>query len=51
MTEITKQFTSLEDALWFIDDQAGYVTMDEYFKVELVLVNRKFRVTIMTEAE
>lgn len=51
MTVVTKQFTDLDDALWFIDDQAGYVTMDEYFKVEILLVNRKFRVTIETESE
>jgi hypothetical protein len=51
MTTIVKQFTDLEDALWFVDDQAGYVTMDEEFKVEIVLVNRKFRVTVETEAE
>jgi hypothetical protein len=51
MTTITKQFTDINDALWWIDDQAGYVKMDEHFKVELVIINRKFRVTIETEAE
>jgi hypothetical protein len=51
ITKETKTFTSLDDALWFIDDTAGYVLMDGKFEVNLVLVNRKFKVTIEAEVE
>lgn len=51
MVTVTKQFTDIEDVLHFIDTEAGYVTMNDKFKVEVTLVNRKFRVTIETESD
>jgi hypothetical protein len=49
MTQTIKQFTDFDDAIWFVERERAYLEEDGDFRVEIVWVNNRWRVTVEAE--